>query len=201
MVLWGGRAYPFVLDLSSSTLDPEQVYGYSFERLGHVDALLIPAGYTSSDDNGIVEGPTVETIVRSNYLSVMVVIAKFARAFETQGHGCIVGFTSISAAAPRRRNMIYASAKAGLEVYLHGLRHYISGTNVVIQGYALGYVDSTMTFGQKLWLPAVSPRKVALYVIKNLNRDIGVVYFPRYWRILTLIIRMLPWTVYRRLSF
>lgn len=198
---YGISAYSFVLDLSNPRLDVGELYCYCMAQLGRIDALFVPAGYIGPHDNGLVDSSIIEDTIRINYLGVVTVLARFAKGFEAQGYGRIVGFTSIAAAVPRRRNMVYASAKAGLDVYLRGLRHYFAGTDVIVQGYALGYVDSAMTFGQKLRLPAASPKAVASHVLRNLNRDIGVSYFPRYWAPLTWILRLLPWAIYKRVSF
>jgi len=200
-IRYGVKANPQVLDLSDGKIDVETFHGMCLQQLGRVDALFVPAGHVSPADDGLAEDETVATTIRVNYMNTVRIIARFARAFKHQGHGLIVGFTSVAAAVPRRRNIAYASAKAGLDVYLRGLRHYFADTPVVVQAYALGYVDSGMTFGKRMLLPPVSPHRVAAYVVGQMGRDIGVRYFPRYWRLITLLLRSLPWFLYRRLSF
>ncbi|MGZ8842797.1 MAG: SDR family NAD(P)-dependent oxidoreductase, partial [Pyrinomonadaceae bacterium] len=74
-------------------------------------------------------------------------------------------------------------------------------TPVLVQGYALGYVDTAMAYGKKLLLPAVSAEAVANEVVRNLSRDIGIKYYPGYWWLITRALRLLPWFVYKRLRF
>jgi short-subunit dehydrogenase len=198
---WGVQAHVWPLDLADPSLDVAGACERWVALLGRVDALLLPVGYVNPEDDRLPTRALLETTVRVNYTGVVALIAELARHFERQGHGRIVAFSSIAAAAPRRRNMVYASAKAGLEAYLQALRHYFAGSRVLVQTYALGYVDTALSYGQRLLLPAVSPRSVAAAVVRNLDRDVGRVYYPTYWGWVTGLLRLLPWAVYKRLRF
>jgi len=168
---------------------------------GRLDALLVPAGCIEELQSELPADDVIETTVRVNYLSLVKIVTAGARWFESRNHGVIVGFSSIAAAVPRSRNMIYASAKAGWETYLRSLRHYFANRNVIVQVYALGYVDTAMSFGQPMLLPPASPQAVAARVVRTMGRDIGFVFYPRYWYFITGVLRNLPWFVFRRLRF
>lgn len=170
-------------------------------RLETIDAVFVTVGQVDAVDRGLGDLATIERLVRVNYTNVLKLIARFGTLLEAQGGGTIALFSSIAAAAPRSRNVVYASAKAGLEAYCRGLRHYFAGTGVTIQVYALGYVDTAMSFGQKLIFPVVSPRRVARFVVANAARDLGRIYYPRFWYLVTRALRCLPWFVYKRLQF
>lgn len=190
------------LDLARDDLAPEAFLSECLQRLGRVDAVFFVAGTTDAQDEaGLCGDAAAQAIMRVNYGSAVRVLAAFAAHFEAQRSGRIVGFSSIAAAAPRGRNMVYASAKAGLELYLRALRHYFVGKSVIVQCYALGYVDTAMTVDKKLLFPKAAPRAVANAVLKDLDRDRGLIYFPAFWRWVIWILRRLPWFVYRRLSF
>jgi short-subunit dehydrogenase len=197
----GVRAHPYALDLADSATCFADTVTHWLQLVGHIDAVLVPAGHVDARDAELPCPELIETTVRVNYTGVVGVIAECARLFAARGHGHIVAFSSIAAAVPRRRNMVYASAKAGLEAYLRALRHYFAGTDVVVQVYALGYVDSAMTFGQRLLLRPISPARVAARVVRNLKKDVGRVYCPRYWALVTRLLRLLPWWAYRQLQF
>lgn len=170
-------------------------------HLGKIHALFITVGQVDPVDRGLSDLATIERLVAVNYTNVVKTIARFGALFEAQDSGTIAVFSSIAAAAPRSRNVVYASAKAGLEAYCRGLRHHFSCTGVKIQVYALGYVDTAMSFGQKLLFPIASPRRAARFVVANLTRDVGRIYYPRFWSLVTLILRYTPWFVYKRLQF
>jgi decaprenylphospho-beta-D-erythro-pentofuranosid-2-ulose 2-reductase len=110
-------------------------------------------------------------------------------------------FSSIAAAAPRGRNVVYGAAKAALEHYGRSLQHRLAGGPVRVQVYALGYVDTAMSAGQRLLLPRVDPNRIARTVADALGDDRRFTYLPRYWRAITFGLRHLPWPIYRRLNF
>jgi short-subunit dehydrogenase len=195
------ECHPLPADLSNSDYAGKTFCEKCANQLGVIDALLYVAGAIDDHDDGSTDDETTRKLAEVNYVSAIKTLGAFAKLFEERGRGTLVGFSSIAAAAPRRQNVVYASAKAGLETYLRGLRHRFAGTPVLVQGYALGYVDTAMAYGKKLLLPAVSADAVANEVVRNLNRDIGIRYYPAYWRLITLTLRLMPWFIYKRLRF
>lgn len=198
---WHAKAEPIALDLAAPDLDAEGFRDACARALERVDAVFAVAGYVDDADYDLAGDEPAARIVAINYLSTIRILNAFAKTFKSQGRGVLVGFSSIAAAAPRRRNMVYASAKAGLEAYLKALRHYFAGTPVLVQGYALGYIDTAMLYGRRVLLPPVSAEAAAHHIVENIDRDRGVVFYPRYWRWLMAILRALPWFVYKRLDF
>jgi NAD(P)-dependent dehydrogenase (short-subunit alcohol dehydrogenase family) len=121
-----------------------------------------------------------------------------------QGAGSIVLFSSIAAVAARTKNLAYSAAKAALETYAVGLRHALADRGVEVLVLALGYVDTSQTFGQRLLFPVAHAEEVAEQVMKRLRGarlSGGKHYFPWFWWWITTCIRGLPWFVYRRLRF
>jgi decaprenylphospho-beta-D-erythro-pentofuranosid-2-ulose 2-reductase len=169
--------------------------------LGGVDAVLVTAGAVADDDDGTETPDVARTLVEANFLGVVGLAQAFVERFEVQGTGTMVLFSSIAAAAPRRRNVVYGAAKAALEHYGRGLQHRFAGGNVRVQIYALGYVDTAMAAGRQLRLPAADPRWIARTIVNGLERDRRFTYLPRYWRLIVAVLRRLPWPVYRRLDF
>ncbi len=195
------RVHCLSIDLAAPDFDAQGYRDACVELLGQVDAIFVTAGMIDSRDHGPGDAETTARLIQVNYASVIQLIARFAELFETRGRGNIVTFSSIAAAAPRRQNTVYSSTKAALETYCQGLRHHLSPTPVILQTYALGYVDTAMSFGQKLLFPVASPTRVARYVVDHLDRDHGRVYLPRFWAIVVFALRSLPWFIYKRLSF
>ena len=198
---FGVKSHSAAVDLSENGFDPEAFLEKCQRDLGGVDALFVVSGFSDEEDCRPGSDDLAVKIANTNYLNAVRLLQVFARVFEGQGHGRLVGFGSIAAAAPRKKNMVYASAKAGLETYLHSLRHYFVGTDVLVQGYLLGYVDTAQTFGKDLALPAISAEAVAEKVVSSLDRDIGIIYYPCYWKLITGALRLLPWFLYKKLDF
>jgi short-subunit dehydrogenase len=200
-VRWNVSCFPITVDLASCDFNAEQFCENCSRVAGDTDAVFYTAGAVDDHDDGSAGEDTARRLIEVNYVNAVKTLGAFARVFESRGHGTLVGFSSIAAAAPRRQNVVYASAKAGLEVYLTALRHRFADSPVLVQGYALGYVDTAMAYGKKLLLSPVSAESVAHEVIRNLNHDIGIKYYPGYWRLIILVLRLLPWFIYKRLRF
>jgi short-subunit dehydrogenase len=188
-------------DLGAAEIDAAALVERWTALAGRLDAMLAPAGCVEEFQRALPADEVIETTIRVNYVNLVKIVTAAARCFEARNCGVIVGFSSIAAAVPRSRNMVYASAKAGWESYLRSLRHFFADGNVIVQVYALGYVDTAMSFGQRMLFPPVSPQAVAARVVRMMGRDIGVVFFPGYWRVITSVLRHLPWALFRRLRF
>lgn len=193
------RALP--VDLSDPGLDPERFARAAAQELGRVDLFVLTAGVVDEEDDGLAAPAPTERLVRVNYLAAIQLLAAFARLQREQGGGQIVAISSIAAAAPRRRNAVYSSAKAGLEVYARGLRHALYGTGVRIQVYALGYVDTRLAFGQRLLFPAASPEAVARQIVGALGSWEGVRYYPRFWSVVVKLFGLVPESLRLRFKY
>lgn len=169
--------------------------------LGRLDAVLIPAGAVSDVDEGTDDFAVTSRLVRTNMVGVMVVAGRMVARMEQSGRGTVVIFSSIAAAVPRDRNVAYAAAKAGLESFGRSLRHRLAGSDVAIQIYALGYVDTAMSRGQQLRIKPADPATVARTIVDSLDRGSFFRYEPRFWALIVRAMRMMPWPVYRRLKF
>lgn len=170
-------------------------------RLSRLDSVLIPAGAVAEVDVGTDDFTVTARLVRTNMVGVMVVAGRVIARMEQAGAGTVVLFSSIAAAVPRDRNVAYAAAKAGLESFGQSMRHRLAGSDVAIQVYALGYVDTAMSSGQQLRLKPASPDAVARTIVNGLDDGSLVRYAPRYWGLIVRVLRALPWAVFRRLKF
>ena len=165
-----------------------------------IDTVLVPAGVVADDDDGTSDPAAFDRIVDTNFVGVSKVLRGFLGHIEERGSGTVVLFSSIAVAAPRRRNVAYAAAKAGLESYGRSLQHRFAGTDIRVQIYRLGYVQTSMSNTQDLLLPAASAERVANHVVDRLHTDVRFAYFPRWWRVLVWVLRRMPWAIYRRLD-
>lgn len=200
---FGVACWPVVQDIAAREWNVADLVATCRERLGVIDALLVPAGAVSPDDVG-PNAAAIAPVLDVNFVGPARIAAAFGTLMSEQKSGTIVLFSSIAAAAPRSKNVAYSAAKAALETYAKGLRHSLSAFGVEVQTLALGYVDTAQSFGLRLLFPVVSPEAVARHVVERIaprTRVGGLRYFPRFWRLVTTILRLLPWFVYRRLQF
>lgn len=193
------RCLGIAVDISRFDLDVDAFVSSCSAFLGEVDSVFIPAGVVSDDDVG-ANPDVLVALTTTNYLGPARLAAAFARVMLPRRRGEVVLFSSIAAGAPRTRNAAYSAAKAALEVYARGLRHFLEPQGVSIRVYALGYIDTPLSFGRKLLLPIASPEATARWVVGHRDRS-GKYYFPRFWRWVLIVLKHMPWALYRRLSF
>ncbi len=168
---------------------------------GAFDSLFFPIGYSSKEDNGVLDSQAAARVMDSNFSVVMAVVSECISGLMDRESSHIVGFGSIAAIRGRSANVVYSAAKRALASYFESLRHMLAGTNTVVQFYTLGYVATQQAYGQGLLVPAVDPHKVARHVLVNLGRQSKQSHYPGYWAIVSLILRCVPWKVYERLKF
>jgi short-subunit dehydrogenase len=112
--------------------------------------------------------------------------------FERQKHGVIVGFSSVAGDLGRRSNYAYGAAKAGLSVFLAGLRARLRRHGIHVITVKPGRVNTPMTasFSKgKFWS---TPIDVANDVARAIRSRKAIVYSPSYWRFIVFFLRILP---------
>ena len=197
---FGVRVETVDVDLSSA--DPDfAAIDEALDRLPRLKTLLLAAGMNHANDVPGQNFATFASLTRANYTNVCRIVNRYLPELVRSGGGSIIGFGSVAATRGRGRNAAYSAAKRGLQSYFESMRHALSGTGVVAQFYVLGYLDTNLAFGHATPLPPASPGELARRVHDHRLRDLGTVYHPRAWRLICALVRMIPWFVYRRLSF
>jgi hypothetical protein len=193
------RAKAVALDLGEHR--PEFLdFDRALESLGNVNGIVITVGGGLENDSiGGLEA-CADAIMTVNFLSVCLCIEHVLPRIRHGREPVIVGIGSIAACRGRSRNVIYSAAKRALLSYFESLRHAVDGWGVRVQFYQLGYVDTNLAFGQRLLLPAASPRSVGRKIANNLKHGSGVFFYPRFWYVVCLLLRALPWPVFRRMK-
>ena len=100
----------------------------------------------------------------------------------------------------RKRKLFYCSAKSGLINFLSGLRQELNG-KIKVLTVIPGYI-STNSFNEKSFKFLISsPKKMSdkiYYAIKN-NKEI--IYVGVIWKVIMLIISLIPEKIFKRLNF
>lgn len=197
---YGVRAEYFMCEFGA---DPEHegALAAAAKRFGPIDALLYPVGFAQQDDNGLQDDRAALLLVRINFLGQVGLTAAMWSVLLERPHGFIVGFGSIASVRGRSRNVMYGAAKRALGSYFESLRHLARGTNIQVHFYQIGYLNTQQNFGKRLLLPKASPESLARIVLKQLGRARGPVFYPWYWRPISLGLRLVPWFLYKRLQF
>lgn len=163
------------------------------EKMGVIDGLIMAVGWVDKFE--------YRKVIATNFTGPVSFLEHFAKYLVIQKKGFIIGLSSVAGDRGRKPNYVYGACKSALTTYLQGLRNSFYPSKIQILTIKLGLIDTKMVFGGKypLYL-AADPKKTATKIIRALDKEKESVYIPGIWRILMLIIRLIPEKIFKRLS-
>jgi len=169
-------------------------------ELGHVDIVLIAHGILPDQQRCEEDMLELRNAIDTNLLSVVSLAMITARELERQGQGTLVVLGSVAGDRGRRSNYVYGAAKAGVDVFLQGLRARLDSRGVHVLTVKPGFVATPMTaqFTKgPLW---ATPDRVAGAICRAIEQSRRVIYVPWFWRPIMFVVRALPDFVITRLG-
>ena len=186
----------FVVDASS--FDEIKKFLYSnLNLLSEIQGMLFPIGMMEAKDEILNDMQVSNNLIQANFGVVAYFLSKIFPIFMQKNKGVIVGFGSISSTIGRDVNTVYAASKRGLESLFESLAIMALPSKLKIQYYTIGYLDTNLSYGKKLFLPKGSTKKLAKIVCKNLNKNYRKIYYPSWWAVIAIIIKILPFSLIR----
>ncbi|GED97991.1 decaprenylphospho-beta-D-erythro-pentofuranosid-2-ulose 2-reductase [Gordonia crocea] len=171
---------------------------------GPVETAIVAFGILGDAAKAEADVEHALQIARVDYLAQVSIITLLANALRDQGSGTIIAFSSIAGQRVRRANYVYGSTKAGLDGFASGLSDALHGSGVRLLLVRSGFVIGAMT--RELMESGVKPApfsktadQVADAVVRADRRGKTVVWVP--WAIapMTLVFRLLPRSIWRRM--
>jgi short-subunit dehydrogenase len=171
---------------------------------GTVDTAIVAFGILGDAAKAEADVSHALQIARVDYLAQISVITLLANALREQGNGTIIVFSSIAGQRVRRANYVYGSTKAGLDGFASGLSDALHGSGVRLLLVRPGFVIGAMT--RELMASGVKPApmsktadQVADAVVRADRRGKTVVWVPWALAPVTLVFRLLPRWIWRRM--
>jgi len=169
-------------------------------QLGGLDIVLIAYGTLGHQQAGEADFNFALSELQNNCLSVLSLLTLLANQLQQQGHGCLAVISSVAGDRGRQSNYIYGTAKGALSIFLQGLRNRLYKSGVQVLTIKPGFVDTPMTKDFEKGALWVKPEVIARGILKAVDRRRDVVYVPFFWRYIMLIIKLIPESVFKRLS-
>jgi short-subunit dehydrogenase len=193
-------AETIVLDLAS--IDEIELQMRNIRtHFGEPDEVVIAYGVLGNQANAEGDLPQARALLDNNFTSAAVWVLALLKERPEGRNLTIVGIGSVAGDRGRANNFIYGSAKAGFDRFLEGLAHKHDGSAVRIIRVKPGFVDTPMTAGiQKGGVLWAKPDQVAADIERAVDKGRRIVYTPWFWWPIMMIIRHLPWFVFRRLK-
>jgi short-subunit dehydrogenase len=177
----------------------EQQLSQTAQDFGNINYLFLPLGYSSLDDSFDITNEEMHKIVNVNFLAFFIALKIFMRKLNNQGKSGIVAFSSIATIRGRGKNIVYSASKRAIESVCESLSTLKGTRKFTVQCYRIGYTDTHQVYGKSLIFPPVSANVIAARIVRQLNRNNSrIFYLPRYWRILSFLIRIMPSVLFQK---
>ena len=175
---------------------------YDFLNLIDFNLVFCATGYLGLDTKeGLHNIENTKKIIDINYTKLVPLLNKIAQILEQKNKGTIIILSSVAGERGRQSNFVYGSAKAAITAYASGLRNYLAKKGVHVMTVIPGFMDTKMT--QHLTLPkpiTASPEMAANAIYKAYKKKKNVVYVLWMWQYIMLIIKMIPESIFKKLS-
>ena len=176
-----------------------QCFKTLLEAVAPVDYVYLCAG-TGHPNPDLLWKLEDETI-RVNALGFAALASSAMSFFLKQGHGHLVGITSVAAVRGSSVAPAYGATKAFESHYLESLRLRArrSGAAVFVTEIRPGFVDTAMMkTDHPFWVssPAMAARQIAAAAEARKS----IAYVTRRWRLVAWLLRLLPNMIYARLA-
>jgi len=141
-----------------------------------------------------------EKVIACNFTGAVSILSHCANYFENLQSGFIIGVSSVAGDRGRQSNYVYGAAKGALSLYLQGLRNRLYKSGVRVITIKPGFVDTAMTYGLPGLFLVAAPQSVAQRIVRALDKSADVVYLPRFWRYIMLVIKHIPEPIFKRMK-
>ena len=141
-------------------------------------------------------------IININFTYLINFLTFFLNDFEKKNEGFVICVSSVAGLRGRGKNFIYGSAKAALITFLSGCRNYLNDKNIFIMTVLPGFIknnnDKKKIFENFLQIePSVLAKKI--YLAHKQKKKI--VYSNFLWKLIMLIIQLLPNKIFNKIKF
>lgn len=202
-ILYGITSHSLPIDLSGikSTEDAHSLIGRIISHYGIPIHCYVISGVISDSDISIDSDQVLPSLLQVNFVGPALLITELIRhSNKSAVHFAIA--SSVAAIRPRGRNAAYAASKVSLEQYIYSLRHAFAETAIRFLIIRLGYMDTNMSFGKRLPFSAANTQHLASKIVHMTERKReGLIYLPRYWKFIAIVLQSIPFKIYKKLQF
>jgi short-subunit dehydrogenase len=168
--------------------------------LGTIEFALIAHGILGDQRKAQSDYPAAEDILRTNFLSVVSLVIWLTDYFEHSRQGTLAVISSVAGDRGRASNYVYASSKAGLNIFLEGVRNRVGRHGVHVLTILPGFVLTPMTEHLPHRMLAATPSEVARRILAAVARREDVAYIPGILAIIMFFVRLIPRRIFKSMN-
>ncbi|MBN2137997.1 MAG: SDR family NAD(P)-dependent oxidoreductase [Sedimentisphaerales bacterium] len=197
------QALQFSLDVTD-TDSYSSVLNKALESLGGLDIALLAHGSVYDQYACEHNGELLRREIQINFTGTVSLLMLIADVLEKQGSGVIAVISSVAGDRGRRVQYVYGACKAGLTVFLQGLRQRLHRANVSVVTIKAGLADTPFVARLKesrMMRLAVSREVMAKAIYRAIRKRKNQVYAPWFWRYIMMGMKMIPESVFKKMRF
>lgn len=167
-------------------------------NLGGLDLLILSSGKGEINDS--LDFNIEKQAIDLNVAGFTAVADWATNYFSQQQKGHLAAITSVAGIRGGRQAPAYNASKAFQINYLEGLRQKVTELKlpIVITDIRPGFVDTKMAQGNIRFCVATVD-KAARQILRAIETKRSVVYVTRRWRLIAILMRLLPGQIYKRI--
>lgn len=192
-----------VRTLQADFLDADAIGRLADEAFagGPVDIVLIAHGSLPQQQRCQSDLRECRAALEINALSPALFAEAFAARMERAGGGTLAIIGSVAGDRGRRSNYVYGAAKGLVTRYAQGLQHRLARSPVRVVLIKPGPTDTPMTAAMKAQGARLAPvETVARAIVDGIAAGAPVVYAPKKWALIMMIVRHLPNFIFAKLD-
>ena len=138
-------------------------------------------------------------VINTNFTYLVNFLTLFLKDFEKEKNGFLICVSSVAGLRGRAKNFFYGSAKSALNEFLSGCRNYYGKTNIHIMTVLPGFINNENTNSKKLF--SIEASKLAKKIFNAQKSKNEVIYSSFVWKIIMLILNLLPNKIFKKIKF
>jgi short-subunit dehydrogenase len=173
---------------------------HAVSSLGGCDVALIAHGVLGNPRQTDVDFAASLALLQTNLISTISLCIWLAEYFVSRHAGLLAVISSVAGERGYSRNTIYGASKAGLTVYLGGLRQRIHREGVTVLTIKPGPVRTPMTVGANGEQYFADADKVGAQILHAIEQRKEILYTPRFWAAIMFFVRLVPERIFKKIS-
>lgn len=163
------------------------------QRLDGLDIIVINAGVGFTTPAGKGHFELIRQTIDINLTAAIATAEAAVELFRDQGHGQVVGISSVAGARGMRGQGVYCATKAGFSRYLQSLRAETRGDSIVVTDLAPGYIDTDINRSAPSRPFLVTAEHGTKIMADLIERQVSFRYVPPWpWTVVAQVLKWLP---------
>jgi len=170
------------------------------ERSGPFDTVLVAFGQLGEAFTIDLDPHAAAQLANVNFGSAVSATLASLSILRGEPNARLIVISSIAAVRPRIGNIVYGSAKAGLDAFARELAGPAKAVGVDVVVVRPGFVHSRMTQGLEAAPFATTPDEVANDMFEGISKGRAIIHSPSVLSPVGLVLKNLPGFVWRKIS-